>query len=218
MIRIPLVELVLPRLFRPGRYRSSQHQNVPAQTEKTVNDGDDLGAYLGDDQQMHDHSNGTHDDGDPEAPPPRDEEDGSHHHVEQEEPVLTEEDIIRQKLSLRSYHLPGNNWTQDLDMYIRNNHLIIGIFCHHKLHPVKWYHRLVLLLGSFAFGLIITNIVYLHGDAIENTIEQALLEEDVVTELGEKILNETDRFVVDEFRIAGHTVSIFMRVCQALLH
>mmetsp|Transcript_19539 Transcript_19539/g.43516 ORF Transcript_19539/g.43516 Transcript_19539/m.43516 type:complete len:624 (+) Transcript_19539:59-1930(+) len=204
-IRIPLYELALPGLFPPGRDVSCKdpQQDVPAETEKTVNGGDD-----NDEQPMHDHSNGPHDvGGDPEAPPPNDGEDGQHHHVEEEEP-LTEADIIRQKLSLRAYHLPGNNWCQDLDMYIRNNHLIFGLFCHHELHPVKWYHRLVLLLGSFAFGLIITNIVYLHGDAIENTIEQALLEESVVAQLGEKILNETDRFVVDEFRIAGHTFEV----------
>lgn len=204
-IRIPLYELALPGLFPPGRDVSCKdpQQDVPAETEKTVNGGDD-----NDEQPMHDHSNGPHDVGGvPEAPPPNDGEDGQHHHVEEEEP-LTEADIIRQKLSLRAYHLPGNNWCQDLDMYIRNNHLIFGLFCHHELHPVKWYHRLVLLLGSFAFGLIITNIVYLHGDAIENTIEQALLEESVVAQLGEKILNETDRFVVDEFRIAGHTFEV----------
>ena len=201
-IQIPLVELALPGLFSPGRDVTSETPQQDVQVETVKTDGGD--------DPLHDDYNGTPD-GDPEAPPPHDGEDGPHHHIEEEEEEEeppTEEDIIRQKLSLRAYHLPGNNWCQDLDMYIRNNHLIIGLFCHHKLHPVKWYHRLVLLLGSFAFGLIITNIVYLHGEAIENTIEQALLEENSVAELGERIYNATDRFVVDEFSIAGHTFEV----------
>ena len=73
-----------------------------------------------------------------------------------------DDDVIRQKLSMRAYHLPGNNWRQDLGMYIKNNHLIFGICCHHRLHPVTVKHRLVILLGSLAFGLSATNAIYLY--------------------------------------------------------
>ena len=72
------------------------------------------------------------------------------------------DDIIRHKLSKRSYHLPGNNFCQDLCMYVRNNHQVFGICCHHKLHPVTIRHRLVILMGSLAFGLTMTNAVYLY--------------------------------------------------------
>ena len=73
-----------------------------------------------------------------------------------------EESVIRHKLSIRSYHLPSNTWGQDYIMYIRNNHLVLGLCCHHRLHPVKFKHRLILLLGSLAFGLTVTNAVYLY--------------------------------------------------------
>lgn len=76
--------------------------------------------------------------------------------------VDAQEELIRKKLSMRAYHLPGNSWCQDLGMYIKNNHLLCGICCHHHLHPVKFRHRLVILVGSLAFGLSITNAVYLY--------------------------------------------------------
>ena len=34
------------------------------------------------------------------------------------------EETVRQRLSTRAYHLPGNNWCEDWQMYIRNNHLV----------------------------------------------------------------------------------------------
>jgi len=76
--------------------------------------------------------------------------------------LYIEEAIIRQKLSIRSYHLPGNNWCQDYAMYIKNNHLVFGLCCRHRLNPVTTKHRLIILLGSLAFGLTITNAVYLY--------------------------------------------------------
>jgi hypothetical protein len=71
------------------------------------------------------------------------------------------DDVIRYKLSKRSYHLPGNTFLQDLFMYVRNNHSVFGICCHHRLHPVTIRHRLVILMGSLSFGLTMTNVVYL---------------------------------------------------------
>jgi hypothetical protein len=87
--------------------------------------------------------------------------------VDIQKQLYDEEAIIRQKLSIRSYHLPGNNWVQDYAMYIKNNHLVFGLCCRHRLNPVTTKHRLIILLGSLAFGLTVTNAVYLyflHGD------------------------------------------------------
>ena len=56
-----------------------------------------------------------------------------------------QDEIIRRKLSKRAYHLPGNSWCQDLGMYMRNNHLVLGMCCYHRLHPVRLKHRLVLI-------------------------------------------------------------------------
>lgn len=50
-----------------------------------------------------------------ENPPPNGESD------------LSEDEIIRQKLSVRAYHLPGNSWCEDWQMYIKNNHLVSTI-------------------------------------------------------------------------------------------
>lgn len=88
--------------------------------------------------------------------------------IDLQQHLYDEEEIIRRKLSLRTYHLPGNNWGQDWLMYFKNNHLVFGLCCHHRLHPVTTKHRLIILLGSLAFGLTVTNAVYLYylyGDA-----------------------------------------------------
>eukprot|EP01082_Thalassiosira_pseudonana_P006305 g6078.t1 g6078 contig20:746436-746813(+) len=88
--------------------------------------------------------------------------------LDNQQQIYEEEDFIRKKLSLRSYHLPGHNWRQDWAMYIRNNRLIFGLCCHHRLHPVTIKHRLIILVGSLAFGLSVTNAAYLwylyYGD------------------------------------------------------
>merc|ERR1712176_507554 len=63
--------------------------------------------------------------------------------------------------SIRSAHLPGNNWCQDWIQWMQNNHPLLALCCRHKLNPVGIRPRLVLLLSSVSFGLIATNIVYL---------------------------------------------------------
>lgn len=65
------------------------------------------------------------------------------------------------KFASRAYHLPGNGVGADWVQYMLNNHPVIGICCHHRLHPLKKRQRLIILLGSFAFGVAITNVVYL---------------------------------------------------------
>lgn len=85
-----------------------------------------------------------------------------------------ERDEIIPALAVRSYHLPGNSYWQDWFSYIANNHPLFGIFCHHKLHPVRRSIRLLSLFGSIAFGLAATNIVWLyyetHNDDIVFTV------------------------------------------------
>ena len=60
-----------------------------------------------------------------------------------------------------AYHLPGNTWTQDLWQYLTNNHPVLGICLHHRLHPLSWKMRVAYLFGSVLFGLALTNMVYL---------------------------------------------------------
>ena len=69
-----------------------------------------------------------------------------------------EDDVIIQLLAKRSCHLPGNSWTQDWIQFVFNNHIILGICCHHKLHPLETWERSIALVGSIGFGLFATNI------------------------------------------------------------
>lgn len=69
--------------------------------------------------------------------------------------------IVVPALAKRSYHLPGNDWCQDWAQYFRNNHPVFGICCHHKLHPLGMRERVVALIGSISFGLVLTNVTFL---------------------------------------------------------
>jgi len=64
--------------------------------------------------------------------------------------------------SIRSAHLPGNNWCQDWTQWMQNNHPILGLFCRHRLNPVGSLPRSILLLTSICYGLTATNAVYLY--------------------------------------------------------
>jgi hypothetical protein len=64
-------------------------------------------------------------------------------------------------LLVRAYHLPHNTWYQDWVQYMTNNHPVLGIFWHHRYHPVKRIVRIASLIGSMLFGLALTNIIYL---------------------------------------------------------
>jgi len=77
----------------------------------------------------------------------------------------TEEEATMRKLfSIRSAHLPGNNWCQDWIQYMKNNHPLLGLCCRHRLNPIGIRPRLVLLLASVSFGLVAINLVYLFYD------------------------------------------------------
>jgi hypothetical protein len=71
-------------------------------------------------------------------------------------------DAIVLALAAGSYHLPGNTWWQDLRQYFSNNHPVFGLCCQHKLHPIGTAKRIIVLIGSMACGLAITNILYLY--------------------------------------------------------
>lgn len=62
----------------------------------------------------------------------------------------------------RSCHLPGNTWMQDWRQFMQNNHVLLGICLHHRLHPVEWWERCLLLVGSVCFGLSATTLAYLY--------------------------------------------------------
>lgn len=65
------------------------------------------------------------------------------------------------RLAARAYHFPGNTWCEDWTQYIANTHIVFGIFFHHPLHPVTSRERLIILLGSVAVGLLMSNLIYL---------------------------------------------------------
>lgn len=64
-------------------------------------------------------------------------------------------------LALRSYHLPGNSWCDDWFQYFANNHPVLGICCHNRLHPIRMRMRIINLIGSIVFGLAVTNMIWL---------------------------------------------------------
>eukprot|EP00956_Cyclotella_meneghiniana_P036852 scaffold131297_cov79-Cyclotella_meneghiniana.AAC.1 len=65
------------------------------------------------------------------------------------------------RLAARAYHFPGNTWCEDWLQYICNTHIVFGIFFHHPLHPVTSRERGIILLGSVAVGVLISNLIYL---------------------------------------------------------
>ena len=73
----------------------------------------------------------------------------------------SDRELLIPALALRSYHLPGYGYCDDWLQYLRNNHPLISLCCHHRLHPIKFGMRLVFLIGSIVFGLMLTNISWL---------------------------------------------------------
>mmetsp|Transcript_35750 Transcript_35750/g.86297 ORF Transcript_35750/g.86297 Transcript_35750/m.86297 type:complete len:360 (+) Transcript_35750:135-1214(+) len=91
---------------------------------------------------------------------------------EEEEIVLKRKLVPR--LAKRAYHLEdGNTWFQDWAQYQKNTHPVFGLCMYHRLHPIRFPQRFIILVGSIAFGFAITNVVYLGflkdenaGDAV----------------------------------------------------
>ena len=76
-------------------------------------------------------------------------------------------------LAMQCYHLPGNNWRQDLFQYVSNNHPIFGICLHHKLHPIGAKTRIVALVGTLVFGLALTSffeLLYIKYPSYQKTL------------------------------------------------
>mmetsp|Transcript_42122 Transcript_42122/g.101621 ORF Transcript_42122/g.101621 Transcript_42122/m.101621 type:complete len:434 (-) Transcript_42122:801-2102(-) len=76
-------------------------------------------------------------------------------------------------LAMQCYHLPGNNWKQDLIQYISNNHPVFGICLHHKLHPIGAKTRAVALVGTLVFGLALTSffeLLYIKYPSYQKTL------------------------------------------------
>lgn len=103
-----------------------------------------------------------------------------------------EEKELVLRLAQGMYHLPGNNCWQDWLQYFGNNHPLFSICFQHRLHPISYGMRAVGLLGSIAFGLAVTNIIWLiffygkeeeppvfvlsaSGVSVQNTTEVILL-------------------------------------------
>ena len=78
----------------------------------------------------------------------------------QERILSRKEDFVIPLLARRSYHLPGNGWGADWMQWFCNNHILFGICLHHPLHPLEWWERLLALVASISFGLVMTNAVY----------------------------------------------------------
>ena len=69
---------------------------------------------------------------------------------------------LKRRLAARAYHFPGNTWVEDWIQYLSNTHTVLGLFFHHPLHPMGFQERLVILFGSIAIGLTISNFTYLY--------------------------------------------------------
>lgn len=66
------------------------------------------------------------------------------------------------RLAKRAYHLEeGNTWWADWVQYQKNTHPVFGLCLYHRLHPIRFPQRVIILIGSIAFGFAITNCVYL---------------------------------------------------------
>lgn len=92
------------------------------------------------------------------------------------EEIEDEEDIrrLKRRLAARAYHFPGNSWCEDWFQYISNTHTVLGLFFHHPLHPLKLQERLVILFGSIAIGLTISNLTYMHFIKVGVNVDEEL--------------------------------------------
>ena len=53
------------------------------------------------------------------------------------------------RLAQRAYHLEeGNSWWTDWVQYQKNTHPVFGLFMYHRLHPIRFPQRFIILIGS----------------------------------------------------------------------
>jgi hypothetical protein len=100
-------------------------------------------------------------------------------------------DAIIPLLLIRAYHLPKNNYLQDLRQYMCNNHPVFGIWLHHRYHPIQRMVRIISLIGSMLFGLAITNIIYLAFVFAHTNYDKSYVEVHVDAETGKAIVDNT---------------------------
>ena len=126
------------------------------------------------------------------------------------------ERMVVPKLASRSYHLPGNGFWSDYSQYIRNNHPAWGICCHSRLHPLKFKQRLVMLLASFAFGISITNIIYLwfHNKGLSD--EEAVFSINYATRGSESQTYTVTNGLVALVTVGSATNAVFDRTIWSL--
>ena len=90
------------------------------------------------------------------------------------------------RLAKRAYHLEdGNSWCQDWIQYQKNTHPVFGLCLYHRFHPIRWPQRVIILVGSIAFGFAITNCVYLGFLAHENAGDEVNFVYDTAGQLAE---------------------------------
>jgi hypothetical protein len=77
------------------------------------------------------------------------------------ESIRPAKDPIFTALAWRSYHIPTYSYWEDWYQYFANNHPILSICCHHARHPIRTPMRLLNLIASIIFGLLLTNIIWL---------------------------------------------------------
>jgi hypothetical protein len=125
----------------------------------------------------------------------------SHQHHSQHTTQITpyERDELIPALAVRSCHVPGNTAWQDYKQHMLNNHPIIGICCHHKLHPIGTKMRLWNLFSSIMFGLTVTNCMWLwffYHNGIANVNDQHSIDPSVVVfefqQVWDDVVNTTD--------------------------
>lgn len=77
-----------------------------------------------------------------------------------------EEQLIAVALGNRSRHLPHYNKMQDYLQYVfTNTHTVLGIFCFHRLHPLRYGVRFCALAGSLAMSFAVHNAVHIWTDS-----------------------------------------------------
>ena len=76
------------------------------------------------------------------------------------------------RLAKRAYHLEeGNTWWDDWVQYQKNTHPLFGLCLYHRMHPIRFPQRVIILIGSIAFGFAVTNCVYMGFLGDENAPE-----------------------------------------------
>jgi hypothetical protein len=104
-----------------------------------------------------------------------DNDDDDTHNNHDYDQLVSDTERIKYYLAKRNFHLPHNNWQQDLKMYFLNNHLIFGLFCHHPLHPLGWQERVLMLVTSLVVGLGATcAVVLVFADTNQDLTEEVV--------------------------------------------